>query len=163
MITVLLSAGLALALALLIAIHRRLSGLPLAVWALARREREANATKALDAMKEEVAARAGLAVVAIRRYEEQIGATFRAQVAEAETRARMAERRAADAATALEAAAVLVRELRLVLGVVGETVESAPKRGGRLPSAEEPDDEDERTRVSERADVRPGPGGADRG
>jgi hypothetical protein len=59
-------AGLALALVLLVALHRRLSGLPPVVWSMVRKEREAEAPKALDAMKEAVAAKAGAAVVVLR-------------------------------------------------------------------------------------------------
>jgi hypothetical protein len=144
MLTILEHAGLAVALVLLVALHRRLSGLPLAVWTLARKEREAEAPKALDAMKESVATKAGAAVVAIRQYEEGIAASFRSQVAEAEMRARMGERRAAETHAALQAALALVRELRSVLEVVAE-----PRAAQSLPSsalsAAQPDEVERRT------------------
>src|SRR5215468_7125884 len=92
-----LAAGFAVVIALLfIVVSRKLDGIPRAVWSLAKKERDAEAPKALDAMKEAVAAKAGASVVAIRQYEEGIAASFRSQVAEAEMRARMGERRAAD-------------------------------------------------------------------
>lgn len=104
-----------LALALLLAIHRALSRIPIAVWSIAKRERNQDDGRTLDAMKEAVATRAGHAVIAIQTYQEQIAHSLRAQIADAETRARVAERRAADTTTALEAASTLVRELRAAL------------------------------------------------
>lgn len=109
--------ALALALALLVALHLRVSGLPHALLALARKERAQDGGTLLDAMKEAVAARSGQAVIAVQTYQEQMAQSLRAQVAEAETRARVAERRAADTATALEAASALLRELRAALDV----------------------------------------------
>src|SRR5262249_6071283 len=103
MVTVLLAAGLVLALVLLVALHFRLDRMPNAVWSLARRERVEEALKALDATKEAVAAKVGTSVIAIRQYEENIAASFRAQVAEAETRARVGERRLTDTGAALQA------------------------------------------------------------
>jgi hypothetical protein len=162
MVTFLLAAGLGLALVLLVALHYRLGDLPFHVWSLARREREADAPKALDLMKEAVAAKAGVAVLSIQRHEEGLAAGYRAQVAEVEMRARVGERRAADTATALAAATTLVRELRQVLdrlpqGTMPEAVDTARKPGAPepasrerlsprmgLPLASEPPDEDER-------------------
>jgi hypothetical protein len=115
MLVFLLVAGLGLALVLLIALHHRISSLPFALWSEARREREDTAPKALDAMKEAVAAKVGNSLIALQRYEDNIAGIFRAQVADAETRARVAERRAADTSSALQAATTLLRELREVL------------------------------------------------
>jgi hypothetical protein len=115
MVTALLAAGLVLALALLIALHYRLDGLPVALGIEVRRERQDNATRALDLMKEAVATKAGTAVLSIQRHEENLAAGHRAQVAEAQLRARMGEVRSGDTVTALTAATTLVRELRQVL------------------------------------------------
>jgi hypothetical protein len=142
MVTVLLLAGLALALVLLVALHYRLGDLPFHVWSLARKERETDVPKALDLMKEAVAAKAGVAVLSIQRHEEGLAAGYRAQVAEVEMRARVGERRAADTATALAAATTLVRELRQVLdrlpqGPVPEAVDAARKPGRPEPASRE--------------------------
>jgi hypothetical protein len=174
MVTFLLVAGLALALVLLVALHYRLGDLPFHVWSLARREREADAPKALDLMKEAVAAKAGVAVLSIQRHEEGLAAGYRAQVAEVEMRARVGERRAADTATALAAATTLVRELRQALdrlpqGTMPEAQDTARKpatpeaasrehlspHGGpplvsAAPHEEERLSEDELTRVADR-------------
>jgi hypothetical protein len=115
MVTALLAAGLVLARALLIALHYRLDGLPVALGIEVRRERQDNATRALDLMKEAVATKAGAAVLSIQRHEENLAAGHRAQVAEAQLRARMSEVRASDTVTALTAAVELVRELRQAL------------------------------------------------
>lgn len=93
----------------------KLRDLPSAVRTLIRKEREQDGVRQLDAMKEAVAARAGQAVIAIQSYQEQLAHSLRAQIADAETRARIVERRAADTTTALEAASTLVRELRAAL------------------------------------------------
>jgi hypothetical protein len=108
-------AAAALSLVLVLALHLRLSGVPHAVWSIARRERAQDGGMLLDSMKEAVAARSGRAVVAIQAYQEQIAQTLRVQIAEAETRARAAERRAAEAAKTLDAASDLLRELRAVI------------------------------------------------
>jgi hypothetical protein len=151
-----LAAALAVVFALLFIISRKLDGIPRAAWSLAKKEREAEVPKALDAMKEAVASRVGGSVVAIQRYEESIAESFRAQIAEAEMRARMSERRAADTATALQAATALVRELREALDAARAL--PAPTRAGSLPSVvveEEELDEDEKTRVGKRPCIPP--------
>ena len=51
-------------------------------------------------------------MIGVQTYHDQLGGLARAQVAEAEVRARMTERRAADAGIALDAASALVRDLR---------------------------------------------------
>jgi hypothetical protein len=126
MVTVLLGAGLVLALVLLVALHYRLSDLPFAVWSEARRERQDNASQALDLMKEAVATKAGAAIVSIRQHEESLAAGYRSRVAEAQGRARMSETRAGDTLTTLNAATVLVRELRQVLDQLPREAEARP-------------------------------------
>jgi hypothetical protein len=115
MIDALIVLGLALTPALLVALYRRLGDLPLAVSAAAQRDRARTEARtqaiALDSMAEAVAAKSGQAVIATQSYQEQTAESLRCQIAEAETRARVAERRAAEAVKALSAAAELVREL----------------------------------------------------
>jgi hypothetical protein len=132
----------AFVLACLVVIQRRLHTLPRALLAVVRKERAEDASKLLDAMKEAVAARSAQAVIAIQTYHEQMAQSFRAQVAEAETRARVAERRALDTATALEAATTLVRELRATLDVSATLVRhlfhasaAAPPASSAAPAA----------------------------
>jgi hypothetical protein len=64
MSTYVLAAGLILALILLIAIYLKLDRLPLRVYCLVQRERGERTLKALDAMKEVVAIRAGASIEA---------------------------------------------------------------------------------------------------
>jgi hypothetical protein len=111
-VTVVLCVGLALALALLVAAHRRLDGLPLRIWSIAKRERDEREGAAVTALQEATAARVGPIVSSLRSYHEQIAATLRVQVADAEMRARVAERRSSEAGVALRAASELVREAR---------------------------------------------------
>lgn len=136
MLPLFLGAGLVLALLLLCAILRRLSYLPAALRAHARKEREEAEARALGAMQEAVAGRVGTAVTAIRQYQEQIAAGLRVQVAGAEARARASERRAADVSTALEAASTLVRELRGVLDRAVGTGGAVERSGGKPPDGD---------------------------
>jgi hypothetical protein len=106
-----MGSGFVLMLGLLVAVYRRLGGFPLSVWTVVQRERARSEPRVLDAMAEAVASKSGQAIIAVHAYQEQIAESLRAQVADAETRARVAERRAADAGTTLSAAADLVREL----------------------------------------------------
>ncbi|MFT3769635.1 MAG: hypothetical protein QM820_29720 [Minicystis sp.] len=121
-----------LSLALLVMILRKLDGLPARVWAIARHERERDESLALTALQEATAAKVGTMTAALRQYEEQVAATLRAQVADAQARARAAERRLSDTGSALEAATALVRELRAALDEA--RVPSAPRFG----ASEEP-------------------------
>jgi hypothetical protein len=111
-VTVVLCAGLAFTLALLITAHRRLDGLPLRIWSIAKKERAQDEGAAVTALQEATAARVGPAVSSLKAYHEQIAATFRAQVADAQMRARIAERQSSEAGVALRAASELVREAR---------------------------------------------------
>jgi hypothetical protein len=111
-VTLCLCAGLAVTLALVFALHRRLDGLPLRIWSIAKKERAQDEGAAVTALQEATAARVGPIVSSLRTYHEQLAASSRAQVADAEMRARVAERRSSDAGVALDAASALVRELR---------------------------------------------------
>ena len=93
--------------------------------AASRRER-----LALDLLTEAVAARAAIALTALRAHLEDVAAAYRAQVAEAETRARVAERRAAEATQVLQSATGLVRSLR---DLVDETTDARGARTALLP------------------------------
>jgi hypothetical protein len=161
MVTVLLGAGLVLALVLLIALHYRLDGLPFAVWAEARRERQDSAAQALDLMTEAVAKKAGAAVLSIQQHEGALAAGYRRQVEEAQLRARMSDVRAGDTLTALNAATTLVRELRQALDHLPREPVPAPAldpservTGEMKPSTtndgEERGSEDDLTKVAER-------------
>jgi hypothetical protein len=114
MLTVYIAAGVALALvlALLAAILRKLDGLPPRVWGIAQRERAREESTALEVLTDSTRARVTTAVASLRAYEEQVAAAWRDQMGSAETRARIAERRAADVGVALSAATDLVREAR---------------------------------------------------
>jgi hypothetical protein len=115
MATALIGAGIALALLLLLDLRRRLDALPARIYGIAKQERDRDERHATTALTEATAAKVISITAALRVYEEELAATSRLQAADAEKRARMSERRLSDAGTALEAAAVLVRELRGVL------------------------------------------------
>jgi len=138
------SVALGLCLALLLGLHRKLDALPARVWSIAKQERARDESHAQTALREATAAKVGTITSALRLYEEEIGERSRAQVAEAEKRARVAERRLADAGTALEAGAVLVRELRALLDELHAKRAPDPKPAGAAqlaaPQAAETDE-----------------------
>jgi hypothetical protein len=102
----------ALNLAMWGAFYLRLRGLPLDVWKVAQRDRAGDEKRALDVLQEAAASRIGGLVIAIKTYHDQLACLVRAQLAEAEVRARVSERRSSEASIALDAASVLVRDLR---------------------------------------------------
>jgi len=167
--------GAGLHLTLFVATYRALAALPERVWKLAQAERTATEARALTALQEVAATKVGSLVLGLRAYHDQFETHLRAQVAEAEVRARVAERRSLDAGTALDAASTLVAELRglvedlprlLARAAVQHAVEGTPtlppKRdagadpapdhatieGGHADDADEP--EEERTHVAPR-------------
>ena len=99
-------------LALWAALFRRLDGLPLRIWSMAKKDRADGESYALTLLQERTAARVGAIVSLLRTHEEHVADAFRAQVAEAEIRARISERRSSEAGVALSVASGLVRELR---------------------------------------------------
>jgi len=111
-VILIVSLGAALNLALWGAVYRKLDGIPHHVWKAAQRDRAADETRALDVLQAAAASRLGGLVIGVQTYHEQLAGLARAQVADAEVRARMTERRAADAGIALDAASALVRDLR---------------------------------------------------
>jgi len=115
MVTGILCGGLALVVVLLVAIYRRLGALPIALRAQVKRERAVGQAQALTALQEAAAAKVGPITASIRAYEEGAATRYREEVAAAEVRARMAERRASNAVPVLGAASELVRDLRRTL------------------------------------------------
>jgi hypothetical protein len=131
-----LCAGFALTLALGFAVHRRLDGLPLRIWSIAKKERAQDEGAAVTALQEATAAKVGPIVTSLKAYHEQIAAGFRAQVADAQMRARIAERQSSEAGVALRTASELVREARALREELAELLGAgrvAPEPG---PSAE---------------------------
>lgn len=112
--TIVIGAGLALALALLVSIHRRLDALPARAGA-DRRERAPDAAAALGALKQATTLEVATITAALRSYEEHVAEQYQQMLAAAEMRARVAERRSADAGIALSTASELVRELRALV------------------------------------------------
>ena len=108
-------AGLALVLALLVAIYLNVDSLPARVWAIAMRERAEDAAAAQAALQQLAAPRVAALVAALTECHTQSAAELRAQVAAAELRARLAERQAKDAGTSIAIASELVGELRSIV------------------------------------------------
>jgi hypothetical protein len=115
--------GAALNLALGAALWRSVAGLPAAFLALARRERAEGEARALTVLEEMAARRVGAITSSLQALEEQQIERNRNEIAAAEVRARVAERRATDTAPVLAAASELVRELRRTLDELGRTLE----------------------------------------
>ncbi len=115
MLTGFLCAALALALLLLGALYRRVQQIPARVRVLVSEER----AQALTALEEATAQRVGTITLALRHHQQDLEARLRAEIAASDARARLAERRAQDTATGLEAATGLVRELRTLIEVLG--------------------------------------------
>jgi hypothetical protein len=110
LVSLLLAVGLCLALQ--VRIYGRLAALPARVWSIARQERDKDEGRAAAALAEATAAKVVSVTAALRVYDEELAASARRQVAEAEKLARLAERRLSEAAPVLETATQLVRELR---------------------------------------------------
>ena len=126
MANALLGAALALILLLLLDLRRRLDGLPARLWSIARQERDRDEKKATTALTEATAGKVISITAALRVYEEELAARSRLLVADAEKRARIAERRLSDAGAALDAATALVRELRGALDQARSAALAAP-------------------------------------
>jgi hypothetical protein len=128
------------------ALYARLDGLPLRVWSMLKKERTDGEGAALTLLQERTAAKVGAIVKSLRDYDEHVAAGYRAQVAEAQVRARIAERQSSEAGVALSAASALVRELRGLLdGTSGGTRASlrsppAVTEGRRTVAAADADD-----------------------
>jgi len=137
-------------------IQRQIEAIPARLRALVKEERD----KALTTLENDAALAVGTITLALRGLHEQMEARLREEITSAETRARVAERRASDAATALEAGAGLVSGLR---GIIDElralrpaepiappapdpnerpTVEMKPSPDGGGDKPEEPNEEE---------------------
>jgi hypothetical protein len=128
-----LSAGLNLA--LWGALYRAVDGLPFRIFNLARKERAADEALALTVLQEAAAAKVGPLVQGIRAYHDQLDAGLRAQIAEAEVRARVTERRSSDAGVALSTASALVCDLRELLGLAHRRPSLPAPAGAEAPEA----------------------------
>ena len=134
--------GLALVLAVQIAIHLRIAGIPARIAAM-KQVAEGRARPEADAFQEALARRLNLIVRGIQGYHDQIAEDFRAQVAAGEQRARLAEAKRGDAtsvAPELRALArdmaVIAAELRALQGDFAELVSQRGRgEGGAPPSA----------------------------
>jgi ferredoxin len=104
--------GAGVCLALWAVVYRKVAATPRTVWEIVRQERAAEVPRAQSALQEAAAVRVGAIVKSLRDHEDQVAASYRAQLADAENRARVIERRASDAGVALGAASELVREVR---------------------------------------------------
>jgi hypothetical protein len=125
-VIVIVCVGAGLNLALWGALYVRLDGLPMRIWSMLRKERSEGDSRALTLLEERAAVKVGAIVESLRMYEEHVVEGYRAQVAEAQVRARIAERQSSDAGVALSAASVLVRELRGLLDGTRATSPAAP-------------------------------------
>jgi hypothetical protein len=150
--------GLALVLALQIAIHLRIAGIPARV-AMLKLVAEGRARPENDALQEVLARRLNLIVRGIQGYHDQIAEDFRIQVAAGEQRVRLADGQRADvAAVATELRALawemsaITAELRALQGDFAELVcavaEAQAARRVAAPvtpkAASTPEDPDER-------------------
>ena len=156
MTSALVVVGLALVLAVQIAIHLRIAGIPARVAAL-RRVAEGRERPEADAFQEALARRLNLIVRGIQGYHDQIAEDFRAQVAAGEQRARIAEGQRGDAAGVASELRALGREmagvaaeLRALQGDLAELVCGAAEARGATATPKEapaPEDPDERTTI----------------
>lgn len=114
-----------LCLALLVAVYVRLSGLPRGVSEIVRQERARETSRAQSALQEATAVRVGAIVQALRAHEDELVVSLRVQIADAQARARVAERRESDVGAALGAAVDLVRDLYTLRDQVREMLSRA--------------------------------------
>ena len=133
LVIVIVVVGTGLNLALWCALYVRFDGLPLRIWSMARRERTEGDGPALTLLQEGTAAKVGAIVKSLRDHEEHVAASFRAQVADAEVRARVAERQSSEAGVALSAATGLVRELRQLLDGERRVARASSRSAPTLP------------------------------
>jgi hypothetical protein len=143
-VLVFLCAALGLCLTLLLRLHRRLDGLPARVWDIAKQERARDEGRALTALTEATAVKVGSSTAALRVYEEELAATARRQIAEAEKLARLAVRRVAEVSPMMETAGQLVRELRDTL----DALRAAPRCTASGPAESAPPEPDPDTRAT---------------
>jgi hypothetical protein len=97
---------------LLALIAVRIDQIPARIFNLMKQERAREDNRAQTALLEAAALKVGPLIAGIRTHHDQFAASLQAQLAEADTRERIAERRALDASTYFEAASTLVGDLR---------------------------------------------------
>jgi hypothetical protein len=114
-VIVIVCMGAGLNLALWGALYRMLDGLPERIFALVRRDRAADEARALKALQDAASARVAAVTFSLSAYEEDLARRSREAAAAAEVRARVAERRATDTTSYVDAASALVSELRTLL------------------------------------------------
>jgi hypothetical protein len=119
-VVVCVSIGVGLILVLGVALYRQLDELPSRIVNLVARARSDGERKAMTILQEAAAVRVGAIVRSLRQHEEEVAAGWRAQVVEAQVRARIVERQSSEAGVALSTAVVLVRELRRLVDGDGE-------------------------------------------
>jgi hypothetical protein len=141
--------GLALVLAMQIAIHLRIAGIPRRVATL-KLVTEGRARPETDAFQEALARRLNLIVRGIQGYHDQIAEDFRVQVAAGEQRVRLAEGQRADVTGIVSELRALAREmttiaaeLRALQGDFAELVCNAAE----VRAAPAPEDPDERKTI----------------
>jgi hypothetical protein len=119
--------GAGVCLALWAVIYRKVAQMPRVVWEIVRQERDAEAARAQTALQEAAAIKVGAIVRSLREHEEHSAASFRAQIAHAENRAAVIERRASDVGVALITASNLVRECRTLRDDLRDQGATAPR------------------------------------
>jgi hypothetical protein len=147
--------GAVLNLALWGAVYFKLSELPASVGRIVQRDRVADETRALDTLQAMAAARLGGLVVGIQTYHGEMATRLNAQVAAADTRARLIERRASEAGVALYTATTLVRQLRGLLDDLSSASAPVPPERTSAPDVD-PDDVNRAT-----VEMRPSPAAVD--
>ncbi|MFO0758418.1 MAG: hypothetical protein U0359_18140 [Byssovorax sp.] len=130
----------------------RIDGLPRRLLGVMKQERAREDGQAQSALLEAAGQKVHPLVSGMKSVHDQMVASLRAQIAEAEARARAAERQAQDLSVYLDAASTLVAELRTLRDALRAPAE-APGRSARIeprrPTVEESDggDADQRATV----------------
>jgi hypothetical protein len=83
--------GARLNVALFVVLSHRIGALPRAVWKVAKAERTETEERAFTVLQEAAAIKVGALVIGLRSYHDQMDGNLKAQVADAEVRARVAE------------------------------------------------------------------------
>jgi hypothetical protein len=118
MLTGFLCAALAAVLVLLCVLYRRVDQLPARLRLLLAEERR----NALDELQQATAARVASATATLRIRENELAQRLRAEVAAGQLRARLAERRSANAAGVFDSATALMGELRATIDQLHQVV-----------------------------------------
>jgi hypothetical protein len=115
----------------------RIGRIPRRIVTLIKNERAQKDGQAQAVILEAAALKCGPLIAGIRAYHDQITASYQAQIAGAEMRARLSESRASDATTYLSAASELVGELRALRDELAMLARgAAPPSPSRMPDPE---------------------------